>query len=81
LENAVTERADQKPDKFERFEQKSMMLTAQVVWAAHAWNVSPEEAARQIVTDLFEHLSGGGSVPVRVAGSDGRELEVSARRR
>ncbi len=62
--------------------QKSTMLTAQLLWAAHAWNATPEEAAQQVVTDLFEHLSRGGAVSVRVEGLDGRghTLEVKARR-
>ena len=65
----------------EAVEQKSTMLTAQVVWACHAWNATPEEAARQVVADLYEHLSRGGNVSVRVAGLDGttRTLEVTAR--
>jgi hypothetical protein len=65
----------------EAVEPKSTMLTAQVLWAAHAWNATPEEAAQQVVTDLFEHLSRGGSVSVHVEGSDGKDytLAVSAR--
>jgi len=58
------------------------VLLAQVSWCAHAWNATPEQAARQIVTDLFEHLSNGGTVSVRVEGLEGSEhtIEVSARR-
>jgi hypothetical protein len=74
----VTERANQKADQFEHFEEKSTTLTVQVLWACYAWNVTPEEAARQVVADLYAHLAGGGTVPVHVEGFDGTELEVSA---
>ena len=74
------------PAKKERLEsegvkRKSAVLIAQVSWCAHAWNVSPEEAAQQVVADLYEHLLRGGSVSVRVTGMDGEEhmLEVAAR--
>jgi hypothetical protein len=62
----------------EAVEQKSTVLIAQISWCAHAWNASPKEAAQQIVADLYEHLSRGGMVPVRIEDSDGREqtLEV-----
>ena len=65
----------------EAMKQKSMMLTAQLFWAAHAWNATPEEAAQQVVADLYEHQSRGGTVPVRVEDSDGTEhtLDVTAR--
>jgi len=68
--------------KSESVEQKSTMLTVQVLWACHAWNATPHEAAQQIVTDLFELLSRGGSVSVRVEELGGKEytLEVTARR-
>jgi len=68
--------------KSEAVEQKSAMLTAQLLWSAHAWNATPEQAAKQVVADLYAHLSRGGSVSVRVEGSDGGEhtLEVTARR-
>lgn len=61
---------------------KSTMLTVQVLWACHAWNTTPEEAAKQVVADLYEHLSRGGSVSVRIEELDGREhtVEVTARR-
>jgi hypothetical protein len=44
-------------------------------------NANPEEAARQVVTDLFEHLSRGGSVSMHVEEPDGKAytFEVSAR--
>ena len=66
----------------EAVEQQSIMLTVQVLWACHAWNTTPEEAAKQVVADLFDHLSRGGSVSVHVEGSDGKEhtLEGTARR-
>ena len=57
------------------------MLTVQVLWACHAFNATPEEAAQQVVADLFDLLARGGSVSVHVEGSDGKgyTLEVSAR--
>ncbi len=74
------------PPKKERLEsegvkQKSAVLIAQLLWAAHAWNATPEVAAQQVVADLYEHLSRGGSVSVHVEGSDGSQhtLEVAAR--
>ena len=76
------------PAKKERLEsegakQKSAVLIAQFSWCAHAWNVSPEEAAQQVVADLYEHLSRGGSVTVHVEepGGTERTLEVTASRR
>jgi hypothetical protein len=77
----VTEPAKKERAKSEPVEQKSTMLTAQVLWACHAWNATPEEAARQVVADLFEQLSRGGSVSVHVEESDGKEhvLEVTAK--
>lgn len=68
--------------KSEAVKEKSTVLTAQLFWAAHAWNATPEEAAQQVVADLYEHLSRGGTVSVRVEGLDGttRTLEVTARR-
>jgi hypothetical protein len=66
----------------EAVKQKSTVLIAQVSWCAHAWNATPEEAAEQVVADLYEHLSRGGSVSVRVTGMGGEEytVEVGARR-
>ena len=65
----------------ETVEEKSTMLTVQVLWAAHAFNATPEEAAQQVVADLFDLLAHGGSVTVRVEEMDGREhtLQVRAR--
>jgi hypothetical protein len=66
--------------KSDAVKQKSTMLTAQVLWAAHAWNVTSEEAAQQVVADLYAHLSRGGGVAVQVEELDGTEhtLEVTA---
>ena len=66
----------------EAVEQKSTMLTVQVLWACHAFNATPKEAAQQVVADLFDQLARGGSVSVHGAGSNGSEhtLEVTARR-
>jgi len=65
----------------EAVEPKSRMLTVQVLWACHAFNATPEEAAQQVVADLFDLLARGGSVSVHVAESDGKEhvLEVTAK--
>ena len=75
------------PEKQERLEseavkQQSIMFTVQVLWACHAWNTTPEKAAKQVVADLYEHLSRGGSVSVHVEGPDGMEhtLEVTTKR-
>ncbi|MGA8735971.1 MAG: hypothetical protein WB558_18785 [Terriglobales bacterium] len=66
----------------EAVEQQSIRLTVQVLWACHAWNTTPEEAAKQVVADLYEHLSRGGSVPVHVEELGGKEhtVEATARR-
>ena len=66
----------------EAVEQKVAMSVVQVVWGGYSFNASPEQAAKQFVADLYEHLSRGGSVSVRVEGLDGttRTLEVTARR-
>jgi hypothetical protein len=75
------------PAKKERLEsegakQKSAVLIAQFSWCAHAWNVSPEEAAQQVVADLFDLLARGGNVSVHVTGMGGEEhmLEVAVMR-
>jgi hypothetical protein len=82
LETTVTEPAKKKPAQSEAVEKKSTMLTVQVLWGCHAFNATPEEAAKQVVTDLYAQLSRGGSVSVRVEDVDGTEhtLEVTARR-
>jgi hypothetical protein len=66
----------------EGVKQKSAVLIAQVSWCAHAWNSTPEQAAQQIVADLYAHLSRGGSVTVHIEELDGKEhtREVTARR-
>jgi hypothetical protein len=82
LETTMKEPAKKERAKSEPVEQKSTMLTVQVLWACHAWNATPEEAARQVVADLFDQLARGGSVSVHVEELDGTEytLEVTARR-
>ena len=79
----MTEPAKNERAKSEAVEPKSTMLTVQVLWACHAWNTTPEEAAKQVVADLYEHLSRGGSLSVHVASSDGAErtLDVATRSR
>jgi hypothetical protein len=56
------------------------MLTVQVLWVCQAFNATPEEAARTVVSDLFEQLAQGGTVTVHIEDADGKEqtLEVSA---
>ena len=43
----------------------SEQVNAQLLWGCDAWNVAAEQAAKQIVTYLYEHLSRGGTVSVR----------------
>jgi hypothetical protein len=83
LETTVTEPAKKERTKPEGVQQKSTMLTVQVLWACHAFNATAEEAAKRVVTDLFEQLFRGGSVSVHVTSSDGREhtLDVVAESR
>ena len=78
----MTEQARKERATSEAAEQKSTMLTVQVLWACHAWNTTPEDAAKQVVADLVDHLSRGGNVSVHVAESGGKEhtLEVTTRR-
>ena len=77
----MMEPADKERTKSEAARQKSTMLTVRVLWACHAFNATPEEAAQQVVADLFDLLARGGTVSVRVEGLDGDEhtLEVTAR--
>jgi hypothetical protein len=65
----------------EAVQQKSTVLTVQVLWACHAFNATPEQAAKQVVADLYDHLSRGGSVTVHIEELDGKEhtREVTAR--
>lgn len=76
------EPAKRKYAESEAVEETSSVLIAQVSWCAYAWNATPEQAARQVVADLYAHLSRGGSVQVRVTGIGGEEhmLEVTATR-
>jgi hypothetical protein len=77
----VTEPATKERAKSEAVEQKSTMLTVQVLWGCQAHNATPEEAAQRVVADLFEQLSRGGSVSVHVEEFGGEEftLEVTAK--
>lgn len=74
----MTERAKKERAKSEVLEPKSTMLTVQVLWACHAFNATAEEAAKRVVTDLFEQLFRGGSVSVHVTSSDGTERTLDA---
>jgi hypothetical protein len=78
----VGEPAKKESVNTEAVEEKSTMLTVRVLWACHAFNATPEEAARQVVADLFDQLSKGGSVSVHVAELGGKEytLDLTARR-
>jgi hypothetical protein len=82
LETIVGEPAKKKSVNTEGVENKSTMLTVQVLWACQAFNATPEEAAQQVVADLFNLLVRGGSVSVHVEELGGKEytLEVTARR-
>jgi predicted methyltransferase len=81
LEKTVTEQAKKERATSEAVEKKSTMLTVQVLWGCHAFNATPEDAARQVVADLYEQLSRGGTVTVHIEDADGKEhtLEVSLR--
>jgi hypothetical protein len=78
----VGEPAKKKSVNTEAVEEKSAVLIAQFSWCAHAWNATPEEAAKQVVADLYAHLSRGGSVSVHVEELGGTEhmLEMTAKR-
>lgn len=75
----MTEPAKKERAKSEAVEQKSTMLTVQVLWGCQAYNATPEEAAKRVVADLFERLLQGGSVSVHVAELGNKEytLEVT----
>jgi hypothetical protein len=77
----MMEPTDKERAKPEAVEEKSTMLTVQVLWAAHAFNATPQAAAQQVVADLYAHLARGGSVTVHIEELDGKEytLEVRAR--
>ena len=75
------------PTKQERsesdaIEQNKATSIVQILWGCYAFNVSPQEAAQQVVSDLYEHLSHGGKVSVHVEALDGTgySLEVTAKR-
>jgi hypothetical protein len=79
LGEIMSGQAKKKPGQSEPVKQKRSCLTVQVLWGCHAFNASPEEAARQVVADLYEQLSRGGTVTVHIEGADGKEhtLDVS----
>jgi hypothetical protein len=81
LEKTVTEQRKKEQATSEPFEQKRAVLTVQVLWGCHAFNATPEEAAWQVVSDLYEQLSRGGAVTVHIEDADDKEqtLEVSLR--
>jgi hypothetical protein len=81
-EATVEEPASEESIESEAVEQNSAILIVQVVWGGYSFNASPQEAAKQFVADLYEHLSRGGNVSVHAAEPGGREyvLEVTARR-
>jgi hypothetical protein len=78
----MTEPARKERIEDEAVEQKNAMSIVQVVWGGYSFNASPEQAAKQFVADLYEHLSRGGKVSVHVEALDGTEysLEATARR-
>jgi hypothetical protein len=79
LGEIMSGQAKKKPAQSEAVEKKSTMLTVQVLWVCQAFNATPEEAAQQVVADLFDQLSRGGTVTVHVKDADGKErtLDVS----
>jgi hypothetical protein len=77
-ETTVEESAKRERFESEAIKQTSSVLIAQVSWCAHAWNATPQQAAQQVVADLYAHLSRGGSVSVRVEGMDGTEYSLEA---
>jgi hypothetical protein len=76
----VVEQAKSKCAESEAVKQTASVLIVQVLWGCHAFNATPEEAAQQVVADLFDQLARGGSVTVHIEDADGSErtLEVSA---
>lgn len=82
LGTTVKEPAKTESAKSEAVKEKSTVLTVQVLWGCYAFNATPEEAAQQVVADLFDQLARGGSVSVHVEELDGAEytLEVTAER-
>ncbi len=59
----MMEPADRERLQSQAVEQEIAMSIVQVVWGGYSFNASPEQAAKQIVTDLFELLARGGTVP------------------
>lgn len=78
----MDEPAKSEHSESEAVEQKIAMSIVQILWGGYSFNASPEQAAKQFVADLYEHLSGGGKVSVYVEALDGTEysLEATARR-
>jgi hypothetical protein len=78
----MTHPAKRERNESDPIKQRSTWVNAQLLWGCDAWNATPEAAARQLVADLYTHLSRGGSVQVRVTGMDGEgyTVEVTARR-
>jgi hypothetical protein len=76
----MTEPARREWIESEVIKRKIAMSIVQVVWGGYSFNASPEQAAKRFVSDLYKHLSSGGSVTVRIEGLDGTELEVLAGR-
>jgi len=78
----VREPAKKESVNTEAVEEKSAMLIVQVLWGCQAWNATPEQAAQQVVADLFDQLARGGSVSVHVEELGGKEytLEVTTGR-
>ena len=76
----MTKEAKKECAESEAVEQKTTVLTVQVLWGCQAHNTTPQEAAQRVVADLLKHLLEGGSVPVHIEESDGTEytLDVSA---
>ena len=52
MQPANTERATSKAA-----EQKRSVLIVQVLWACHVFNATPEQAAQQVVADLFDRVT------------------------
>jgi len=77
----MMEPTEKERTKSEAVEEKSTMLTVQVLWGCHAFNATPQAAAQQVVADLFDVLAHGGSVSVHVEELGGKEhtIEVTAK--
>ncbi len=77
----MTQPARRERIESEVIKRKSAIAIVQVVWGGYSFNASPEQAAKQFVADLYEHLSRGGKVSVHVEALDGTEytLQTTAR--